>query len=95
MMKMREKNCGKRVSEFCSGVYNIVRRIKQGQILTYAEVARRVGKPKAGRAVGNALNKNYNPKIPCHRVIRSDGKIGRYNRGAKLKLKLLRKEGTF
>lgn len=63
--------------------------------MTYAEVARVVGKPRAYRAVGNALKKNHNPKIPCHRVIRSDGKIGGYNRGAKVKLALLKKEGAF
>lgn len=50
------------------------------------------GRPRAYRAVGNILNQNYNSKIPCHRVIRSDGKTGGYNRGAKKKVELLRKE---
>jgi len=62
--------------------------------LTYKQVAERAGHPKSWRAVGNILNKNRNPKIPCHRVIRSDGKIGDYNRGSKNKIALLKKEGT-
>jgi len=62
--------------------------------MTYAEVARAIGKPKAARAVGNALNKNRNPEIPCHRVVRSDGKIGGYNKGTKLKIRLLQSEGA-
>ena len=62
--------------------------------MTYKEVAELAGRPKAWRAVGNILNKNKDPKIPCHRVIRSDGKIGGYNRGSKKKLKRLREEGT-
>jgi O6-methylguanine-DNA--protein-cysteine methyltransferase len=49
---------------------------------------------KAYRAVGNILNKNYDPKIPCHRVVRSDGKTGGYNRGDKKKIELLKKEGV-
>jgi O-6-methylguanine DNA methyltransferase len=77
---------------FSKKVYKIVMQIPKGAVLTYKDVAIKAGRPKAHRAVGNILNKNYNPKIPCHRVIRSDGKIGGYNRGAELKLKLLRKE---
>jgi len=73
-------------------VLNIVRKIPRGKTLTYKEVAIRAGKPRAYRVVGNILNKNYDPKIPCHRVIRSDGKIGGYNRGTKNKLSLLKKE---
>ncbi len=52
------------------------------------------GNPKASRAVGNILNKNYDKTIPCHRVIRSDGKTGGYNRGSKNKIKILKKEGA-
>lgn len=63
--------------------------------MTYKQVAKLAGSPKAWRAVGNALNKNPNLKtIPCHRVIRSDGKIGGYNKGAWKKSALLRKEGV-
>jgi len=60
--------------------------------LTYKEVAKMTGRPKAYRAVGNILNKNYDSKIPCHRVIRSDGRLGGYNRGAEIKSKLLKSE---
>lgn len=81
---------------FRERVLRVVAQIPKGETLTYKEVARRAGSHLACRAVGNILNKNYppagGPKIPCHRVIRSDGKPGGYNRGAKLKLKLLRKE---
>ena len=74
-------------------VYAVVRKIPKGKVLTYKEVARRVGKPKAYRAVGNILNKNVNPKVPCHRVIRSDGEIGGYRDGHVTKIKILRREG--
>lgn len=92
-MIKKTKISNKQVSEFCNGVYNIVRTVKQGQIMTYSEVARIIGNPNAVRAVGNALNKNYDPDISCHRVVRSDGKIGGYNRGRENKLALLKKEG--
>jgi O-6-methylguanine DNA methyltransferase len=57
-------------------------------------VAKLAGRPKAYRAVGNILNGNHDPKIPCHRVIRSDGKLGGYNRGAKAKKEILKREGV-
>lgn len=79
---------------FKEKVLKIVSKIPKGKVLTYKEVARRAGKPKAYRAVGNILNQNYNPKIPCHRVIRSDDKIGGYNRGEKNKISLLKREGV-
>ena len=79
---------------FKEDVYKIVRKIPRGRVLTYKEVARLAGRPKSSRAVGNVLNKNKNPDIPCHRVIRSDGKIGGYNQGAKKKEILLKKEGA-
>lgn len=68
--------------KFCDAVFRIVAKIPRGQVLTYKQVAERAGSPRASRAVGNLLSKNYDPKIPCHRVIRSDGKPGGYNRGA-------------
>ena len=77
---------------FSEKVLQIVLKIPKGNVLTYAQVARRAGSPRAARAVGNILNKNYNPDIPCHRVIRSDGKIGGYNRGIAKKKSLLKKE---
>lgn len=77
---------------FSQRVYDVVRKIPQGKTLTYKEVAKKAGSPRAFRAVGNILNKNYNSEIPCHRVVRSDGATGGYNRGADLKKEILRKE---
>lgn len=80
---------------FTESVYEIVSNIPAGQIMTYKEVAVRVGNPRAARAVGTVLSKNYNTNIPCHRVIRTDGEMGGYNRGGALKkLKILESEGV-
>jgi O-6-methylguanine DNA methyltransferase len=62
--------------------------------MTYGDVAYFAGSPGAFRAVGNILSKNYDPKIPCHRVIRADGKMGGYNRGIKRKSEILKREGA-
>jgi len=80
------------MSIFQEKIYQVVKNIPAGKTLSYKEVAEKAGFPNAWRAVGNALNKNKNPKIPCHRVIRSDGKIGGYNQGIKKKIALLKKE---
>lgn len=80
--------------EFSKKVFRVVSSIPKGSVLTYAEVARRAGSPNAARAVGNILNKNYAASIPCHRVIRSDGTAGGYNRGSSLKVKRLKAEGA-
>lgn len=77
---------------FSEKVYAVVKKIPKGKTLTYKQVAEKSGNPKAFRAVGNILNKNFDPNIPCHRVIRGDGKTGGYNRGALNKQKLLKKE---
>ncbi|MBI4159813.1 MGMT family protein [Candidatus Wolfebacteria bacterium] len=81
---------------FRERVSEVVSQIPKGQTLTYKQVAVRAGSPGAYRAVGNIMASNKNPKhIPCHRVIRSDGKIGGYGMGgAKRKKELLRKEGA-
>ena len=60
--------------------------------MTYKQVAIAAGRPGAFRAVGNILSKNFDPNIPCHRVIRSDGKIGGYNGGGLCKKQLLDEE---
>ena len=78
---------------FQEQVYEVVRKIPKGKVLTYKQVAEKIGKPKAYRAVGSALNKNKNKDVPCHRVIRSDGKIGGYAWGGKKKKEILKKEG--
>lgn len=75
-------------------MYAVVAKIPRGKVLTYKQVAAKAGSPGAARAVGNLMKKNYNPKIPCHRVIRSDGRPCGYNRGGPArKLELLREEG--
>lgn len=73
-------------------VYKVVKRIPQGKTLSYMEVARRAGSPCAYRAVGTILSKNFNLAIPCHRVIKSSGALGGYNRGISKKKYLLKKE---
>lgn len=77
---------------FSEKVYDVVREIPKGETLTYKEVAALAGSPNAYRAVGNILSKNYDPGIPCHRVIRSDGKLGGYNRGPERKRDILKRE---
>jgi methylated-DNA-[protein]-cysteine S-methyltransferase len=79
---------------FTEKVYEIVKRIPAGKVMTYQDVALKAGSPKAYRAVASLMAKNYNPLIPCHRVIRSDGGLGGYNRGGIMaKRKLLSIEG--
>ncbi len=80
------------ISKFQKRIYEVVRKIPKGKTATYKMIALAAGNPNACRAVGNILNKNFNPDIPCHRVIRSDGKIGGYNRGILKKKSLLRIE---
>jgi len=83
------------MTSFKEKVYEIVKKIPKGKVLTYKTVARLAGSPRAYRAVGNALNKNPDLRhIPCHRVIKSDGTIGGYRRGIKKKISLLKKEGV-
>ncbi len=77
---------------FTEKVNEVVKKIRSGKTLSYKEVAREAGNAKAYRAVGNILNKNQNPKIPCHRVIRSNGEIGGYNKGTKKKKEILERE---
>ncbi len=79
---------------FKEKVQDIVKKIPKGKMLTYKEVATEAGSPGASRAVGSILKKNYDPAIPCHRVIRSDGLTGEYNRGRDKKISLLIKEGA-
>ena len=83
-------------TKFQIKVWKYLRKIPKGSIKNYSEVAKALGNPLAVRAVANAIGKNpYPPKIPCHRVIRSDGSLGGYSGkgGVKTKKKLLKKEG--
>jgi len=92
------------MKDFTIKVINIVAKIPRGKLMTYAQVAEKAGSPRAYRAVGSILNRNYRERqwqlpvikgkdIPCHRVIRSDGHIGQYAKGMKAKEKLLELEG--
>ncbi len=72
---------------FTEKVKSIVKKIPKGSVLSYAEVAALAGQPKAARAVANVMSANYDLDIPCHRVIRSDGGLGGYNRGGIIKKK--------
>ena len=83
-------------TEFQLKVWAYLRKIPRGSVRTYSQVAKDIGKPLAVRAVANAIGKNpYAPKIPCHRVIRSNGSLGGYSGKGGLKTKrfLLKKEG--
>tara|TARA_B100000686_G_C15833408_1_gene499152 strand:- start:183 stop:458 length:276 start_codon:yes stop_codon:yes gene_type:complete len=85
-------------TKFQIKVWKYLKTIPKGQIRSYLDVAKAVNMPKAVRAVANAIGKNpYSPKIPCHRVIRSDGSLGGYSGpgGVKTKKKLLKTEGIF
>lgn len=75
-------------------IYKKTKLIPCGKVSTYKFLARAIGYPGAARAVGNTLNKNCDPKVPCHRVVRSDGSVGGFRDGTKAKIKILRKEGV-
>ena len=82
-------------TKFQVKVWKFLKTIPKGKVKTYKEVAISIKSPKSARAVANACAKNpYAPKIPCHRVIRSDGALGGYSGrgGIKQKLKLLKSE---
>ena len=83
-------------TKFQLKVWAYLSKIPRGSVKTYSQVAKAIGKPLAVRAVANAIGKNPDPpKIPCHRVIRSDGLLGGYSGkgGVKIKRFLLKKEG--
>jgi methylated-DNA-[protein]-cysteine S-methyltransferase len=85
------------VSGFEREVLEMLRTIPPGEVMTYGEIARRLGRPKAVRAVGNACAKNPAVVVvPCHRVVPSSGGIGNYSGsgGPSTKVKLLEKEGA-
>jgi O-6-methylguanine DNA methyltransferase len=87
----------KSYSAFEQMVWTACAKIPAGQTRTYGWIAEQIGRPGAGRAVGTALGRNpFAPTIPCHRVLRSDGKMGGYSGrgGIKTKIKLLQKEGA-
>lgn len=77
---------------FSEKVYNLCRKIPKGRISTYGEIAKKLNS-RAYRAVGNALNKNRNKDVPCHRIVNSRGELHGFATGLKNKAQLLRKEG--
>jgi methylated-DNA-[protein]-cysteine S-methyltransferase len=83
-------------TKFQLKVWNCLKKIPKGKVKTYKQVAIAINNPKAARAVANACAKNpYAPKIPCHRVIRTDRSLGGYSGkgGIKTKKLLLKREG--
>ncbi|MCC7289211.1 MGMT family protein [bacterium] len=82
------------MSDFSEKVLAVVRAIPRGQVMSYGEVAKQAGYPGAARAVGSLMKQNYDDSVPCHRVVRADGRAGRYNRGDANKIELLRNEGV-
>lgn len=80
--------------DFSERVLRITARIPAGRVSTYGELAKVLGGVGFSRAVGMALSKNPRPvTVPCHRVVRSDGRVGGYSRGVAEKIRLLVKEG--
>jgi methylated-DNA-[protein]-cysteine S-methyltransferase len=79
---------------FRERVLEVVKHIPKGKTLTYKDVAALAGNPLAARAVGSIMRTNWDPTIPCHRVVRSDGKVGGYNRGIERKKMRLKEEGA-
>ena len=93
---MKKKETDLKGSSFQLKVWAYLKKIPLGSVKTYTQVAKGIGKPLAIRAVANAISKNpYAPRIPCHRVIRSDGSLGGYSGkgGIRTKKLLLKKEG--
>lgn len=85
----------KQNNTFTDRVRAVVRTIPKGKIMTYKAVATKAGNPHAARAVARIMAANFDPAIPCHRVIRTDGGLGGYNRGGIVaKRRILRAEGV-
>jgi len=93
---MQKKKIILKGTRFQLRVWDYLKKIPRGSVKTYTQVAKGIGKPLAVRAVANAIGKNpYAPRIPCHRVIRSDGSLGGYSGkgGIETKKLLLKREG--
>lgn len=94
-MKKQTRQC----TEFENACYHIISKVPPGRVTTYGEIAKALAKrgysKNASRAVGGAMGRNpFAPKVPCHRVVCSNGKLGGYNGGLKRKISLLGKEGV-
>ena len=83
-----------KLTSFANRCYQTLKQVPKGKVTTYEALAHAMG-TKAVRAVGTALKKNpFVPKVPCHRVVRKNGEIGKYARGPKMKASMLSKEGV-
>ncbi|MCH7662261.1 MAG: methylated-DNA--[protein]-cysteine S-methyltransferase [Chloroflexi bacterium] len=85
------------VSRFQRAVLETVAKVERGQVVTYGDIARMIGKPGASQAVGQALRRNPTPiSVPCHRVLSADGTLGGYGgrMGSERKIELLKLEGV-
>jgi methylated-DNA-[protein]-cysteine S-methyltransferase len=78
------------MTSFAQKVYRVVLNIPLGEVRTYKWVAKKIGRPRAYRAIGQILKHNPYPLIiPCHRIVRSDGEIGGYIFGKRKKAAIL------
>ena len=82
----------KKITKFQNKVYKLCKKVPKGKVTTYKAIAQKM-KTKAYRAVGSALNKNPFKKVPCHRVVGSNGHLVGFAHGLKKKAQLLKKEG--
>lgn len=81
-------------NNFSNRCYEILKKVPKGKITTYKGLAKALGNPKSYRAVGNAMNRNpHAPRVPCHRVVKSNGKVGGFAHGTNKKVSMLKKEG--
>jgi methylated-DNA-[protein]-cysteine S-methyltransferase len=89
-----KKNIVDRIAIKNEDVYDLLQKIPEGKVTTYGDLARALGNPSASRIIGRILGQNPNPiRVPCHRVVMSDGKLGRYRYGTYKKKELLEKKG--
>jgi len=83
------------MTDFQAQCYEALKRVPPGMVITYAGLAEMIGRPRAHRAVGSAMNKNpFAPEIPCHRVVKSNGELGGFADDISVKIKRLHEEGV-
>ncbi len=94
MESIEEYEMKKTKKSFNERCYSLLRKVPKGRVTTYKALANALG-TRAYRAVGQAMNKNPNaPKVPCHRVVSSDGSIGGFAHPIERKIRMLRREGV-
>ena len=88
-------NTGMKGPLIASEVYSLLKKVPEGKVTTYGDLAKALGHPRAARAIGRIMNTNPDPiVVPCHRVVASDGGIGGYAYGTKVKKDILAGEGV-